>query len=57
MKFEHRYDDKSPKVIMELDNDSTLDQVFEAMEGFLKACTYHFDGQIGLIDEQGKAID
>lgn len=46
MKFSYQYDEKSPKITFSLSPDSTLTEVLEAFEDFLRGVTYSFDGHL-----------
>ena len=52
IKFESQYDEDSPKVTMYLHSDSTLDEVTEVFERFLRAMGYHFDGTVDIVEEE-----
>lgn len=52
MKFEYQFDDKSPRVSIELSPESSLGDVIEAFESFLKAAGYSFDGQLDFVEEE-----
>lgn len=44
--FEYQFDDKSPKVSMELSPESTIDEAIEAFEAFLRAAGYYLNGPL-----------
>lgn len=52
--FTYQYDKTSPKVVVRLHSDSTLDEVLTQFEGFLKAAGYSFDGELDFIEEEQK---
>lgn len=55
MRFTYQYDKDSPKVTMTIKGpDTTLAEVIEQFEGFLKAAGYSFDGQLDFTEEQVK---
>ena len=42
-------------VLLQIPNNSTLDEICETFERFLRACSFCFNGQIGVIeDEEGE---
>jgi hypothetical protein len=41
MKFEHQYDESSPKIVIELDKDSRFSDVLDAFVRFSTAVTYN----------------
>jgi hypothetical protein len=46
LKFENQYDKNFPKITIELSSDSSLSEVLQAFQTFLKGCGYVFDGEI-----------
>ncbi len=44
--LESQYDESHPRVRIEMHSDSSLDEVLEAFEGFLRATGYGFDGNV-----------
>lgn len=55
MLFEWQHDEYSPKVTLEIPNeDVSLDELLPLVEGFLKACTYVFDGTLEIVDRKDK---
>jgi len=52
MKFEHQYGPTQPLIVMEVHEDASLPEVLMAFESFLKACTYNFDGQLEIVNEE-----
>lgn len=50
--FQYQYDENSAKVTVELPPDSTLGDVLEQFEGFLKAAGYGFDGHLDFVEEE-----
>jgi hypothetical protein len=51
IKFESQYEEGMPKVTVELHSDSTLVQVLEAFEDFLKATGYEFTGSVDILED------
>ena len=51
IKFESQYDENTGKVTIELSSDTSLPDVLEAFERFLKATGYSFDGVIDIVEE------
>ncbi len=51
IKFEYQHDETSEKVIIVLPADSTLTEVLEAFDRFLKCATYHYDGVVDIVDD------
>ncbi len=49
MKFEYQFDTHTPKITMELSNESVLPDVLEAFEMFLIASGYVFDGKLDIV--------
>lgn len=49
LRMEYQFDETHPKIIIEMSPESTLDQVFEAFEGFLQAAGYRIDGYIDIV--------
>ena len=52
MKFIYQFDKNSTKITAELPPDSSLPEVLEAFESFLKACGYCFTGEIDIVEEE-----
>lgn len=52
IKFEYQFDKTSPKVVVKLSAESTLDVVLMQFEGFLRAAGYSFDGELDFIKEE-----
>lgn len=50
IQFIYQFDDSSPRVEFTLPSDSSLDQVLESFEQFLRGAGYHFDGEVDLLD-------
>lgn len=50
--FIYQYDENSPKVTVELPADSSLPDVLEQFEGFLKAAGYGVEGTLDFIEEE-----
>lgn len=50
MTFSYKYDGLN--VVVKLDKDSNLDTVLDAFEGFLKACTYSFNGHLEFVEDK-----
>jgi len=51
IKFTYQFEDKSPLVEMTLYSESTLGEVLENFEQFLKASGYSFTGTVDIIDQ------
>jgi hypothetical protein len=41
-------------VLLQIPNDSNLDEICETFERFLRACSFCFNGQIGIIEDEGE---
>ena len=41
-------------VLLQIPNDSNLDEICETFERFLRACSFCFNGQIGIIEDDGE---
>jgi hypothetical protein len=52
MKFEYQFEKHAPKITMELSPQEGLSEVVQEFEYFLKACGYHFDGHLDLVDDE-----
>lgn len=52
MYFEYQFNDQSPKVTISLSPESSLPEVVESFESFLRACGYSFDGSLDFIEEE-----
>lgn len=52
LKFEYQFDDGSAKVVFEMSPESSLPEVVEQFELFLKAAGYSFDGSLDFIEEE-----
>jgi len=50
--FEYQFDRFSPKITFQLDPSSTLSEVLESFESFLRASGYVFDGMIDIIENE-----
>ena len=42
-------------VLLQMPNDSTIDEVMDTFERFLLACSFCFKGHITIIDDEGEA--
>ena len=51
IKFEYEFDDDSPRIEMTLQPTSTLPQVLQSFEAFLRASGYVFNGMVDIIDD------
>lgn len=49
--FEYQFEQHAPKIRVELSSESTISEVLEQFEGFLRASGYHFDGTIDIIED------
>lgn len=49
--FTYQFDEKSPKVTVELSPESDLGEVLEQFEAFLKAAGYSFNGQVDIVED------
>lgn len=52
--FIYQYEPSSPKVVFEMSADSTLSEVVEQFDLFLKASGYSFEGTLDIVDEGGE---
>ncbi len=50
MEFFYQFDSKHPAVSMKLSPESSLPEVFEAFEAFLRGAGYVINGEIDLVD-------
>jgi hypothetical protein len=41
-------------VLLQISNDSTLDEICETFERFLRACSYCFNGKVIITDDEGE---
>jgi len=55
IKFEYQYDTNTTKVIFELPPDSSLSDVIEQFELFLKGSGYSFDGRLDLMEDANES--
>ena len=57
IKFTSQYDEHATKVEMTLPADSTLGEVLEVFEAFLKASGYAFNGIVDIVEDPNDAIE
>lgn len=50
--FIYQYDRKSPKVVVRMPPDSTLDDVVLQFVGFLRCAGYEFEGTLNFVEEE-----
>jgi hypothetical protein len=50
IRLEYQYDDNSEKVVFEVPIDTSLSDVLDALERFLRAATYCFDGHLEIVE-------
>lgn len=51
IKLEYQYEEHSPRIVVELHSDSSLDEVVEIFERFLLASGYSFRGRLGIVED------
>ncbi len=51
MEFTYQFSSKHPLVSIQLSPYSTLPEVLEAFEGFLRTSGYHFAGQLDFVND------
>ena len=51
MKFSYQCDEDAPKIEMSISPHSSLEEVFEAFEDFLRGAGYVLEGNVTLIDD------
>ena len=49
-KLEYQFEGKGEKVVFELADETTLSEMVEVMERFLRAATYCFDGHLEIVE-------
>lgn len=52
IKFEYQFDKRSPKIVTRMSPESTLSEVVEQFELFLKAAGYSFDRKLDFTEEE-----
>jgi len=57
MKFEHQYDESSPKITVEVDKDSPFPELLDAFVSFSTAITYSKDTIEGCIKDLADSYD
>ena len=61
MKFTHihnnDYGSEIESITMELHEHATLDQVLESFTRFVRACGYHFEGSVDIVDHEAELDD
>lgn len=52
IKFEYQYDENSPKITVELHPDTSLPDLIQSFQDFLKGAGYVFDGELDFTEEE-----
>lgn len=52
MEFFYQFEETAPKIVMTISPQSSLDEVFESFEQFLKGCGYSFEGNIEIVNDE-----
>ena len=52
IKFEYQFEELAPKIVVELDSQSTLDEVVQEFTNFLSGAGYVFEGDLDIVNDR-----
>jgi hypothetical protein len=54
IKFEYQFEELAPKIVVEMDSQSTLDEVVQEFTNFLRGAGYVFEGELDFVVDEAK---
>ena len=52
IKFEYQFEELAPKIVVEMDSQSTLDEVVQEFTNFLRGAGYVFEGDLDIVNDR-----